>query len=177
MSNAKSVWGRPLLLCGLLHFSVVSSTVIQQESPKFSVICGQRRMNRGKKATSISVIKTQTNLSWNLPIGRKVLALLGTPTLRLFNISKNVFLNTCILNARICVCYLSMGQGPNVSHCDHTHAKPKTCSSQANQVWERRLRPMPRTRTRYQRQLIPHIESLLCASKASRFGALSCSAA
>lgn len=54
---------------GGLYFYVVcyilalSLALIQQENPKFSGICGQRRMNRGKKATRVSVIKTQTNLS------------------------------------------------------------------------------------------------------------------
>lgn len=143
-------WGRALLLCGLLHFCIVSSTAMQQKSLKFSVIRCQR-MKRGTKATSVSVVKTQTNLSWNFPREWKSWLCWVTPTLWLFNLSKNCLcLNTCILKA--CVHCLSVGQGPNVSHCHHTCAKqPKSCSGQVNQVRWSRLHPSLKTRDGHQR--------------------------
>lgn len=180
VSNAKSVWGRFLLLCGLLHFSVVFSTITQKESPKFSVLVIKEWTN-AKKVTCVSVIKSQTNLNWNPHHRVKSCLCWVLPLCSFSAFQKLSFLNTSIWNIDICVCYLSMGQGPPVSCCNlcnHTHIKlPKICSSRANQVRKRGLHPSIRTRTRYQRQLIPHIKSSLCASQASRFGALSCSAA
>lgn len=93
-------------------------------------------------------------------------------------LQKLSFLNTCILNTGTYMCCLSMGQGPNGSHCN-TVTVP-TQSSQnpalAKQTRSESTDCSPAW-DRYQRQLVPLIESLLCVSEASRFGAQSCCAA
>lgn len=151
MSTAKWVWGRSLLLCGLLHFSVVSSTCHTTRESKVLCHLWSKKNEKRQKSHECFSNENKTNLSWNLPIGWKVLALLGNPALWLFNVSKTSFFKHLHLEHR-CVCCLSMGHGPNVSHCNHCNRtyteQPKTCCSQANQVREHRFHPSPRTRTR-----------------------------
>lgn len=105
----------------------------------------------------------------------KVLALLFTPTLWLFSISKKrLFLNTCILQAGICMCYLSTGQGPAVSHCNHSDRPTQSCQKPAQAKKPGREQSMA-SQPQDQRAKAARSahQSLLHAAKASGFGVLS----